>query len=800
MNGEKRSNGAAESGDSSSKNKSNEKRENGVSVSKRAVELETAVLHKSKKRIIIPVCIAGAAAILLSGGYFVYWNSPEQIIIRSQTKAEVYAEEKDYSSAVAELERILGLDDKNIQAYIDLSQAYVEQNMSDKAVEALQKGYELTNDSGIKTKLDGLRKAQALEKGNEFLSENEYKQAAEEFQKVLDIDKKCIEAYMGKSGAFEGMNDADSAIQCLQSGIDETGDEGLQTKLNEIKVKLYLGNAEKLYSQKEYDDARREYKNVLVIDAKNITAYVGMADCFLSMDSEDSAIEILTAGFEQTKDEGIEDKLNEIKVSVYLKAADRFIEEEEYESAQRELKRAIEIDGKCVKAYLTFAEICGYTEQIGEAVELLQEGFDKTSDEEIKAKLNEYTIIQCLGNAEEYLYDEEYDKAKAEYDKVLELDEKCAEAYLGLADYYGRVGNQDKAKNILEMGYDMTNDQDIAYKLERIHISEMLWQASSYYNAGSYAAAAEEYSNVLDLDAYSVDAYLGAANSYVKLDKNDDAINLLQTGYNYTQNINIWSRLVYLKKIPHLNLADSYLASGRYSEAAEEYRTVLGIDYYCQEAYSGLADAYAGLGKYSWAEETLTDGYNATGNKDFLDKALRLRLNYAPLSPQKTSYEPLNSLVQQILSQITSGNMSTYQKVMACYDYLVDNCKYGEASSSYFNPGDEANERLYAEKSAYAILKGKAGICINYSAAFAAMTRALGLKAYLRTGQTTAYLGGYTAHVWCEIELNGTLYIFDPQLDDEMLSRGDIYEYARFCRTYDQMTYHYIPEGYHYMF
>ncbi|MDE6580719.1 MAG: hypothetical protein K2K41_09330, partial [Ruminiclostridium sp.] len=306
--------------------------------------------------------------------------------------------------------------------------------------------------------------------------------------------------------------------------------------------------------------------------------------------------------------------------------------------------------------------------------------------------------------------------------------------------------------------------------------------------------------SVLDLDAYSVDAYLGAANSYVKLNRNDDAIDLLQTGYNYTGSGSIWSRLIYLKKTPHLNLADSYLASGRYSEAAEEYRTVLGIDYYCLEAYSGLADAYAGLGKYSWAEETLTDGYNATGNKELLDRALRLRLNYAPLSPQKTSYEPLNSLIQQILSQITSSNMSTYQKVMACYDYLVDNCKYGDPSSSYFTPGDEANERLYAEKSAYAILKGKVGICINYSAAFVAMTRALGLKAYLRTGQTTAYLGGYTAHIWCEIELNGTMYIFDPQLDDELINRGDNYEYTRFCKTYDQMTYHYIPEGYHYMF
>ncbi|MDE7280632.1 MAG: tetratricopeptide repeat protein, partial [Ruminiclostridium sp.] len=397
MSGKKRGKKAAENGDNPLKNKSDQT-ENTAIISKntvRSIQPDPVVVHKSKKKIIVPVCILGAAAVLFAGGYLFYWNSPEQVIIRSQNKAVVYAEEKDFGSAVVELERILELDDKNIQAYLDLSQAYIEQDMTDKAAEVLRKGYDLTNDGALKTKLDELLKARALEHGNKFLSENDFKQACEEFQKVLDIDSKCIEAYMGKAGALEGMGDPDSAMECLQQGIDETGDDGLQTKFNVIKVKQLLESAEKLFSQKEYDDARREYKNVLVIDVNNITAYLGMADCFLAMDSEDSAVEILTSGFEQTKDQGIENKLNEIKVSVYLKAADKYLEEEEYESAQRELKKAIVIDNKCVKAYLTFAEICGITEQIDEAVELLQEGFDNTSDRDIKEKLDEYTIIPC---------------------------------------------------------------------------------------------------------------------------------------------------------------------------------------------------------------------------------------------------------------------------------------------------------------------------------------------------------------------------------------------------------------------
>ncbi len=799
MSRKKRSSEAAESGDNTSQNKARGKKENSSTLEK-SVDSETAVLHKSKKRIIIPVCIIVAAAILFSGGYLFYQNTPERVIARSQAKAAVYAEEKDYGAAAAELEKILELDDKNIQAYLDISLIYIEQNMTDKAVQILQKGYELTNDGEIKTRLDELLKEQALEQGNKFLSENDYQKAAEEFQKVLDIDKKCIEAYIGKTEAYTKMNETDKAIQCLQSGIDETDSEELKTKLDEIKVKQLLENADKLYAQNEYDEARKEYKNVLVIDGENVKAYLGMAYAFLAMDNEDSAIEILNAGFEKTKDSQIEEKLNEIQLSVYLKAAEQYLDDEEYESAQRELKKALGIDSKCIKAYLTFAEICGYTEQIDEAVELLQEGFDNTSDEEIKTKLQEYKVLQCLNNAEEYLYDEEYDKAKDEYEKVLEMDKQCAEAYLGLADYYGRTGNQEEAANILEMGLEITEDEDIAERLEQIQISSMLWQASSYYNEGDYAAAAEEYGKVLELDPYYADAYLGAANAYVRLNRNDDAIDILQTGYNYTWNNTILSRLIQLRKEPHLNLANKYLSSRNYSDAAEEFRTVLGIDYYCTEAYIGLAEAYVGLGRMSWADETLSEGYDATGSKEIEVKMFEVRLNYVSLSSQKTSYEPLNSLVQQILSQITTSRMSTYQKVMACYDYLVDNCRYGQASDSYFNAGDTSNERLYAEKSAYAVLHGKVGICLNYSAAFAAMTRALGLKTQLRTGQTTAYGGGYTSHTWCEITLNGVVYVFDPQVDDNILTRGDAVEYSRFCRPYSEVSVHYIPEAYIYMF
>ena len=800
MNGEKRSGEAAVNGKKSPKYKTEGKKDSG-SASEEPIDPEVTVLYKKKKRkkIIIAVSIIGAAGILFSGGYLFYQNTPGRVIARSQIKAESFSAEKNYSAAAAELQRILELDDKNIQAYLDISQAYLQQNMTDKAVDALRTGYELTGDSKIKERLNELLKIQALEQGNKYLSEKKYKQATEEFQKVLDADKKCAEAYAGKADAYVGLNETDNALLCLQSGIDETDDEELKTKLNEIKIKQLLDNADRLYSQEEYDEARKEYKNVLIIDDKNTEAYLGMANSLLAMDNEDGAAEILAAGLEKTKDRQIENKLNELQVSVYLKSAQQYLEDEEYDLALEELKKAIDVNDKCIQAYLTYADICDSAEQIDEVVELLQTGFDKTSDERIKAKLDEFTVLQCLNKAEEYLFYEEYENAKFEYEKALELDEKCAEAYLGLADYYGRMGSQDEATDILEKGYEITKDGDISARLEQIQISAMLWQASSCYNQGDYLEAVNEYNSILDIVPYNVDAYLGAANAYIRLGRNDDAIDILQTGYNYTGNNTILSKLISLRKDPHLNLANRYLSNRDYANAAEEFRAVLKIDYYCIEAYLGLADAYVGLGRMLWADETLEDGYAATGSKEIEFKMYEIRFNNVSLSPQTSSYEPLNSMVKQILSQITTGGMSTYQKVKACYDYLIDNGRYGHASDSYFDSGDMANERRFAEKSAYAFLKDGVGNCLNYNAAFTAMTRAIGLKTILRTGETPAIEGGYTSHTWCEIQLNGTIYVFDPQLEDNY-ARGAPTPYIFFCKTYDQVRYTHYAEGYYSMF
>ena len=164
-------------------------------------------------------------------------------------------------------------------------------------------------------------------------------------------------------------------------------------------------------------------------------------------------------------------------------------------------------------------------------------------------------------------------------------------------------------------------------------------------------------------------------------------------------------------------------------------------------------------------------------------------LNSAQLTPTLTGYEPCDRQVLYTLSQITTPEMSTYAKVQACYDWLIVNCRYGyldEFTEPSF-PQEEGATR------AMDMLLYKIGACDDYSCAFSAMMRAIGLNCYTVYGQTSRADGGYTGHIWCVIKVDGVEYVFDPQVEDNIASGGDVY-YYRFCKTYDEVYENYIPQ------
>lgn len=212
-----------------------------------------------------------------------------------------------------------------------------------------------------------------------------------------------------------------------------------------------------------------------------------------------------------------------------------------------------------------------------------------------------------------------------------------------------------------------------------------------------------------------------------------------------------------------------------------------------------------------WEEsgETITydtDGTAHTDETEELDDAqqaeetsdpIRSRLNAATLQPRTAASGQLQQLVNDIVDDITTADMDTYEKVRACYDYLTANVQYGSHMRRLSTPvGETTCASIY---SAYGELEGfgavaltaRTGYCNAYASAFILLTQTLGLDGHLVTGQTGSARGGYAYHEWAEIDIGDDVFVFDPQLEQNLVKAG-LPAYTVFCRTYDEIPGRYI--------
>ena len=71
-----------------------------------------------------------------------------------------------------------------------------------------------------------------VELANKYLESGEYDKAIIEFEKILTMDEKCVDAYIGIARAYIGLGKEDIAIKYLQDGLRITGDPKLQEMLD----------------------------------------------------------------------------------------------------------------------------------------------------------------------------------------------------------------------------------------------------------------------------------------------------------------------------------------------------------------------------------------------------------------------------------------------------------------------------------------------------------------------------------------------------------------------------------------
>ena len=165
-------------------------------------------------------------------------------------------------------------------------------------------------------------------------------------------------------------------------------------------------------------------------------------------------------------------------------------------------------------------------------------------------------------------------------------------------------------------------------------------------------------------------------------------------------------------------------------------------------------------------------------------------LNAAPLNPMLTNDTDLDRQIAKLLDETTDSTMSTYEKVLAVYEYIETNFNY--CSSSI--PSNESYKSNYDSKivsRAKGFLTTGHGTCTEYSAAFMTIMRTIGLECYSIGGRY-----GSGQQNWTIIVLDDNQYIFDPEVDFRNWQHGDgTIRLDHFCMDESFKYYNYYNSG-----
>lgn len=120
----------------------------------------------------------------------------------------------------------------------------------------------------------------------------------------------------------------------------------------------------------------------------------------------------------------------------------------------------------------------------------------------------EKRLAEQLDLAERYLAELDYEQAIAAYEAAIEIDPKCEEAYLGLADIYIEQEEYEKAAEILEEALAQIDSEDINSKQEEV--GELLAEREKQVEEMPTSAdGAPEEGNMLAEEAVAASAVEG---------------------------------------------------------------------------------------------------------------------------------------------------------------------------------------------------------------------------------------------------------------------------------------------------
>ena len=153
--------------------------------------------------------------------------------------------------------------------------------------------------------------------------------------------------------------------------------------------------------------------------------------------------------------------------------------------------------------------------------------------------------------------------------------------------------------------------------------------------------------------------------------------------------------------------------------------------------------------------------------------------NTEPESEQETNdnaemHPYIAELVSNIVEQISTPDMSEYERAKAAFDYIIQNTVSEEpiGLDLWRIHGGGEEPIPFIEQRALSPLRFGVGMCEDYACALALLLRGMGLEADYVPGLSYTVEGELADHFWTIVKIDGVWYHLDSHLQDHIARHG----------------------------
>ena len=189
------------------------------------------------------------------------------------------------------------------------------------------------------------------------------------------------------------------------------------------------------------------------------------------------------------------------------------------------------------------------------------------------------TPEEQLSLANRYFSELDYENAILTYEQVIEIEPMNKDAYLGLAEVYVDMGNENEAIRILEKGERETGASEIVNRLKELKVEGFLSRAEEYLADQEYERAIKELENGLQqfddrrmrnlLEDTILQYDLFRVEEYTLLEEYDEALIILRRLYGNQQSNNVREKINYVLGLKYIDEAQGYIDSENFTRAEE---------------------------------------------------------------------------------------------------------------------------------------------------------------------------------------------------------------------------------------